>query len=101
MGRMGKNGINGGFMSFIVSKNVRKCGYFPDLGIQEPSTEITIDLTYEITGMQSLCVPLGIATYRVSTEGCDVCGFGVFEFEWSGSGNPIDVAEEALKNIIC
>uniref|UniRef100_UPI001F1FC48A hypothetical protein n=1 Tax=Escherichia coli TaxID=562 RepID=UPI001F1FC48A len=60
----------------------------------------TVDLTYEITGMQSLCVPLGIATYRVSTENCSEAGTGVFEFEWNGIGNPIDVAEEFLKKSV-
>lgn len=87
-------------MSFIVSKNVRKCGYFPELGIQEPSTEITVNLTYEITGMQSLYAPLGIAAYKVSTENCSEAGTGVFEFEWDGVENPIDVAEEFLKKSV-
>ncbi|HID1017602.1 TPA: hypothetical protein ACXDFV_005746 [Raoultella ornithinolytica] len=84
-------------MSFTISKKVRKCGYFPDLGIQETSEEITVDVTYEISGIKSLYGQLGIATYSMSTEGCSVAGERDFEFEWQGAGNPLEAAETALQ----
>lgn len=87
-------------MSFTVSKTIRKCGYYPDLGIQEPAEEITVDVTYEVTGIKSLYGQLGIATYSMSTAGCSVAGERDFEFEWVGTGNPLEAAEAALEQVL-
>ncbi|SLQ51777.1 hypothetical protein [Klebsiella quasipneumoniae] len=87
-------------MSFTVSKKIRKCGYYPDLGIQEPAEDITVDVTYEVTGIKSIYGQFGIATYSMSTPECSVAGERDFEFEWSGSGNPLEAAETALQSQI-
>lgn len=87
-------------MSFTVSKKIRKCGYYPDLGIQEPAEDITFDVTYEVTGIKSVYGQLGIATYSMSTPECSVAGERDFEFEWSGSGNPLEAAELALEKAL-
>jgi len=87
-------------MSFTVSKKIRKCGYYPDLGIQEPAEDITVDVTYEVTGIKSVYGQLGIATYSMSTPECSVAGERDFEFEWSGSGNPLEAAELALEQAL-
>ncbi|HCI6917661.1 hypothetical protein NL822_12570 [Klebsiella quasipneumoniae] len=85
-------------MSFTISKTVRKCGYYPDLGIQEPAEDITVDVTYEVTGIKSIYGQFGIATYSMSTPGCSVAGERDFEFEWTGSGNLLESAETALQS---
>lgn len=87
-------------MSFTVSKKIRKCGYYPDLGIQEPAEDITVDVTYEVTGIKSVYGQLGIATYSMSTPECSVAGERDFEFEWSGSGNPLEAAESTLEKAL-
>ena len=87
-------------MSFTVSKKIRKCGYYPDLGIQEPAEDITVDVTYEVTGIKSVYGQLGIATYSMSTPECSVAGERDFEIEWSGSGNPLEAAELALEKAL-
>lgn len=87
-------------MSFTVSKKIRKCGYYPDLGIQEPAEDITVDVTYEVTGIKSIYGQLGIATYSMSTPECSVAGERDFEFEWSGSGNPLEAAESTLEKAL-
>lgn len=87
-------------MSFTVSKKIRKCGYYPDLGIQDPAEDITVDVTYEVTGIKSVYGQLGIATYSMSTPECSVAGERDFEFEWSGSGNPLEAAELALEKAL-
>ncbi|HGS6151606.1 TPA: hypothetical protein ACMEM2_002138 [Klebsiella quasipneumoniae subsp. similipneumoniae] len=87
-------------MGFTISKTVRKCGYYPELGIQEPSTEVTVDITYEVSGINSLYGQLGIATYRVSTADSAVSGEIQLEFEWSGKGDPLIQAELQLKDRI-
>ncbi|WP_213672558.1 hypothetical protein [Raoultella ornithinolytica] len=84
-------------MGFTISKTVSKCGYYPSLGIQEPSTDVTVDITYEVSGINSLYGPLGIATYQVSTADSVVSGEIQFEFEWSGSGDPLKEAEQWLE----
>ncbi|HCI6798101.1 TPA: hypothetical protein NPP88_002461 [Klebsiella quasipneumoniae subsp. quasipneumoniae] len=85
-------------MSFTISKTVRKCGYYPDLSIQEPAEDITVDVTYEVTGIKSIYGQFGIATYSMSTPGCSVAGERDFEFEWTGSGNLLESAETALQS---
>ncbi|VTN05524.1 Uncharacterised protein [Raoultella ornithinolytica] len=75
-------------MSFTVSKTIRKCRYYPDLGIQEPAEDITVDVTYEVTGIKSIYGQFGIATYSMSTAGCSVAGERDFEFEWGGERKP-------------
>ncbi|HAT2179635.1 hypothetical protein ACNAUL_06745 [Raoultella ornithinolytica] len=87
-------------MSFTVSKTIRKCRYYPDLGIQEPAEDITVDVTYEVTGIKSIYGQFGIATYSMSTAGCSVAGERDFEFEWAGSGNPLEAAEAALEQAL-
>ena len=87
-------------MSFTVSKKIRKCGYYPDLGIQEPAEDITVDVTYEVTGIKSIYGQFGIATYSMSTPECSVAGERDFEFEWSGTGNPLEAAELALEKAL-
>ena len=87
-------------MSFTVSKKIRKCGYYPDLGIQEPAEDITVDVTYEVTGIKSIYGQFGIATYSMSTPECSVAGERDFEFEWVGSDNPLEAAETALKQML-
>ncbi|HHZ9888204.1 TPA: hypothetical protein ACWOPJ_004519 [Klebsiella pneumoniae] len=87
-------------MSFTVSKKIRKCGYYPDLGIQEPAEDITVDVTYEVTGIKSVYGQLGIATYSMSTPECSVAGERDFEFEWSGTGNPLEAAESTLEKAL-
>ncbi|AXS09399.1 TPA: hypothetical protein ACJ2PF_005230 [Klebsiella pneumoniae] len=87
-------------MSFTVSKKIRKCGYYPDLGIQEPAEDITVDVTYEVTGIKSIYGQFGIATYSMSTPECSVAGERDFEFEWSGSGNPLEAAESTLEKAL-
>ncbi|EPH0466686.1 hypothetical protein MMB85_005636, partial [Klebsiella quasipneumoniae] len=77
-----------------------KCGYYPDLGIQEPAEDITVDVTYEVTGIKSVYGQLGIATYSMSTPECSVAGERDFEFEWSGTGNPLEAAELALEKAL-
>ena len=87
-------------MSFTVYKTIRKCRYYPDLGIQEPAEDITVDVTYEVTGIKSIYGQFGIATYSMSTAGCSVAGERDFEFEWAGSGNPLEAAEAALEQAL-
>ncbi|HDS7795947.1 TPA: hypothetical protein QH592_005543 [Raoultella ornithinolytica] len=87
-------------MIFTISKTVRKCIYYPDFGIQEAPEETTVDITYEVTGIKSLCAPLGVATYSMSAAGCVVEGVKDFEFEWSGIGNPLEAAEAALEQAL-
>lgn len=87
-------------MSFTISKTVRKCDYYPDLGIQEPAEDITVDVTYEVTGIKSLYGQFGIATYSMSTPGCSISGERDFEFEWVGSGNPLEAAETVLEKAL-
>lgn len=68
------------------------------LWFQEPAEDITVDVTYEVTGIKSVYGQLGIATYSMSTPGCSVAVERDFEFGWAGNGNPLEAAEAALKN---
>lgn len=84
-------------MSFTLSKSVSSVEYYSALGIVDTSaaSEKTVDVTYEAIRLDSLIGTLArvIYTTRVGTSNAI---FNEFEFEYSGTGNPLDEAESAL-----
>lgn len=88
-------------MSFTVQKTLTKCVYYPEVGIQSDVEEVTIDVTYTVTGIKSLYDVLGVAIYTVTTGDDATPGEGIFEFAWSGNAdNVLAEAEEKLKQLV-
>ncbi|QLT08175.1 hypothetical protein HV299_07190 [Klebsiella grimontii] len=86
-------------MSFSVKKTVTPLKVFSSLlgaAIRGDSEEINV--TYEITSIISLSGTEGVAEYSVEPEGAAMTGRGEFPFIYSGSGNPLEEAENALRD---
>ena len=52
-----------------------------------------------MTGVQTCALPIlvGVAEYTVTPEGAAMSGRGELPFVYSGTGNPLEEAEEELK----
>lgn len=85
-------------MAFTLSKVVSSADYYGALGIVDTSaaSEKTVDVTYEAVRLDSLIgtVARVIYTTRVGTSNAI---FNEFEFEYSGTGNPLEEGETALQ----
>lgn len=85
-------------MSFSVKKSVAGVKNYPSLMGAAIRGELeTLTVVYEVTSIISLAGSAGLAEYSVTPEGAELSGAGRIEFEYSGKGNPLDEAEEALK----
>ncbi|MFK1621071.1 hypothetical protein [Klebsiella pneumoniae] len=88
-------------MSFSVEKTVAPIKSYPSLmGAAIRGARETLTVTYAVTSIISLMGSTGIAEYSVTPEGADFSGTSTIEFQYSGTGNPLDEAEEALKTTI-
>ncbi|MFB5953035.1 hypothetical protein, partial [Klebsiella pasteurii] len=56
-----------------------------------------ISVTYEVTSILSLSDLVGVAEYTVTPEGAAMSGRGEIPFVYSGKGNPLEEAEEELR----
>ncbi|HEC2625611.1 TPA: hypothetical protein R2K43_000768 [Raoultella planticola] len=85
-------------MAFTLSKVVSSADYYGALGIVDASSESEkmVDVTYEAIRLDSLIGTMArvIYTTRVGTSNAI---FNEFEFEYSGTGNPLEEAETALQ----
>ncbi len=71
--------------------------YHQLLGAAIQGEEEVLSVVYTITSLVSLTGTSGIAEYTIMPDGADLEGCGNIEFEYSGTGNPLKEAEEALK----
>ncbi|HBW2812212.1 TPA: hypothetical protein MEW06_001567 [Klebsiella pneumoniae] len=85
-------------MSFSVEKTVAPVKSYPSLmGAAIRGEREALSVVYAVTSIISLAGSTGIAEYSVTPEGAELSGMGTIEFQYSGTGNPLDEAEEALK----
>ena len=54
-------------------------------------------MTYAVTSILSLSGLAGVAEYSVTPEGAAMSGRGELPFVYSGTGNPLEEAEEELR----
>ena len=83
-------------MSFTLQVITDKKASYPLFNVVEDSTSITVDASFTISRITSLIGTACIAEYLVTINGKQGAA-NTFEFTYSGSGNPLDEAETALK----
>lgn len=85
-------------MAFTLSKVVSAAEYYGALGIVDASSasEKTVDVTYEAVRLDSLIGTVARVIYTVRV-GDSQAVYNEFEFEYSGTGNPLEEAETALR----
>lgn len=85
-------------MSFTIQRTVPVIKTYPALlGAAIKGTDEVLSVTYSVTSLVELTDSYGVAQYSVTPEGASLKGTGTIEFTYSGSGNPFEEAEEALK----
>ncbi|WP_142478575.1 hypothetical protein [Klebsiella oxytoca] len=85
-------------MSFTTEMTVRPVKvYHQLLGAAIHGEEEVLKVTYAVTSLVQLTGTTGVAEYTVTPEGAELTGTGSIEFEYSGKGNPLEEAEEALR----
>lgn len=85
-------------MSFSLQVTVTPVKQYNSLlGAAIMGTPETLNVVYTVTGISSLIGNAGVASYTVSPEGSAMDGNGIIEFEYSGTGNPLVEAENALQ----
>lgn len=85
-------------MSFVVTKTVPCVKSYPALnGAAIKGDDETLEITYAITSLVALTDTYAVAEYSVTPTGAALAGKGNIEFTYSGSGNPLEEAETALK----
>ncbi|WP_224997618.1 hypothetical protein [Klebsiella quasipneumoniae] len=85
-------------MAFTLSKVVSAADYYGALGIVDTSdaSEKTVDVTYEVVRLDSLIGSMARVIYTLQVGNSNAV-FNEFEFEYSGTGNPLEEAETAMK----
>ncbi|HDS6468093.1 MULTISPECIES: hypothetical protein [Klebsiella] len=84
-------------MSFIINKKVSVVKYYPELcNASSSSDSETVSVTVTVESLDALIGQHGTIKYSMKTTNGGT-GMGMFDFIYSGSGNPMKEAEEALK----
>ncbi|MEW9344360.1 hypothetical protein AB2709_14425 [Klebsiella quasipneumoniae] len=87
-------------MSFTLQKTVTPVKTYPSLrGAAINGEEESHAVVYSVTSV-SLSGNHAYAEYTVTPEGASFSGNGVFEFTYSGEGNPTEEAERKLKDYL-
>ena len=85
-------------MSFIASTTLDKTSLYNQLGISVSSGSDKVDVTYEAVSLSYFDGKTGIAQFKTSVGDTPGASLYPFKFDYSGTGNPLDVAESALKS---
>lgn len=86
-------------MSFTKNRVITTVAAYPSLGIVDDSTsqDKSVDVTYEVLQLDSLLANVARVLYSIQV-GNSQKYYDFFEFNYSGSGNPIEEAEIALES---
>lgn len=84
-------------MSFTKTETVKKSIYYPELLLEIDDGVCEIEVTYTIIGIENISGGSCSAWYTVAVDGKVSLLKKLFEFQYSGSGNPIEEAESALE----
>ena len=84
-------------MSVTVTQKLTQEIYYPDIGVTVPAGSVEVDVTYTVSGISSFDGTNVTAIFQVEISGEKSQSPYAFTFPYSGSGNPLDGAESALK----
>ncbi|ENQ2789124.1 hypothetical protein [Klebsiella pneumoniae] len=69
-------------------------------GMKVAGASEELKITFSAEGLVSLVGSLCTVRYSMTTEGVASPGYGEIEFQYSGTGSPLDEAEAALKSVL-
>lgn len=84
-------------MAFTINIATTCVKTYPELlNAVNANTKEQVEAVVSVVGVLTLTATGGTVSYSITPTGGDA-GFGMFDFEYSGVGNPLDEAESALK----
>lgn len=87
-------------MSFTVTKDVQELVSYPEVGASCPLTTVSKDFTYTANRLVSLSGATAQVLFAVQVGDSETPGEYYHLFTYSGTGNPLDEAEEDLKALL-
>jgi len=85
-------------MTFRVTQTIGKSIAYPTLGVWMPPEDTSIEVEYQAVSLISLNNGTATVSFKVSIDGCLSSGELTHSFVYSGSGSPLEEAEESLKS---
>lgn len=87
-------------MSVTVSQKILTSKKYDDLGVIASTDAETVDVTYTAVNVDSITTSGATAYFDVHIGGSKTNKRFAFTFSYTGSGNPLDQAESALKTYL-
>ena len=87
-------------MSITVSQKILTSTQYDNLGVIAATEATSVDVTYTVVNVDSITSSEATAYFDVSIGGNKTNKRFALRFSYSGSGNPLDQAESALKTYL-
>ncbi|EPM0685536.1 hypothetical protein WJE63_004446 [Klebsiella pneumoniae] len=85
-------------MAITAIKTLSKSSLYPGIGASSSPTEESVSVSYTAVTVIRLTADNACQVqFNVLPAGCDNPGTMIFDFTFSGTGNPLEEAEAALK----
>lgn len=85
-------------MSITLTKKLNELVSYPEIGVACQPSKVTKEVTYSAKRLISLSEGNAQVLFEVSVGDSVIQGEYFHMFSYSGTGNPLDEAEESLKN---
>lgn len=87
-------------MSFTVTKTIQELVSYPEIGASSQLVEVSKEITYSAKRLVNLSDAGAQVLFNVSVGDSLIPGEYYHTFSYSGTGNPLEEAEESLKNFL-
>lgn len=87
-------------MSFNIQKEVDVSQSYPDFALQISEGKEMVTINYEVISLENLLAGEATINYTSSIDGVKSPLIFQFSFKYSGTGNPLDEGEQALKKYL-
>lgn len=87
-------------MPFTITQNLTVNKSYPELLLEVDDGVSSVEVTYEVIALERMSGTTATVWYTSSVNGQTSAWKRQFDFEYDGTGNPVDSGEEALKNYL-
>lgn len=84
-------------MSFTIKKTLQVNKSYPALLLEIPGATEDVDVTYEVVALERMSGNTATVWYTFSVGGATSGWKRQFDFQYDGTGSPIEEGEKALK----
>ncbi|MEG7424419.1 hypothetical protein V6E20_10765 [Serratia marcescens] len=87
-------------MSFVIRKTLQVNKSYPELLLEIPGATEDVDVTYEVIALERMAGTTATVWYTFSVDGVTSGWKRQFDFQYDGTGSPIEEGERALKSYL-